>query len=154
MKILDKKAVKYSMLALNVVLMISLVMVLNKEEPKKTDLSIHTQQDLGKAINIRPNMGSGEVKKIMGVPVVIEFSNSEEEWHYCKTGYNVDEYVVVKLSNGKVTDLQNYTVSWLDMVFKHTQTPTEALIESGGLGDCKLTVRWGTYNQKTPNKSN
>jgi hypothetical protein len=140
-------------LLLNVVLIIWLIIVLVADEPVAVDLSVYTQQDLSKAFEIKPGMSASELKKLMGVPAIREFDDKKDEWHYCKTGSSVDEYVVVELSNDKVVSLNRYVVSWLDMVFHYTQTPTEALIEAGGLGDCKLTAKWGTYGQDTPNKS-
>ncbi len=148
-----KKWVVVGSIALNVILIIWLVVVLTPEEPTLVDLSIHTQQDLEKAQEVNAGITSEQLKKLMGNPALREFDQEKEEWHYCKTGHNVDEYVVFKLQDDKVVSSKYYTVSWLDVVYHHTQTPTEALIEAGGMGDCKLTAKWGSYSKVTPNKS-
>lgn len=147
------KWVVFGSIALNVILIIWLVAVLTPEEPVLVDLSIHTQQDLEKAQEVKAGITSEQLTKLMGNPVLREFDQEKEEWHYCKTDHNVDEYVVFKLQDDKVVSSKYYTVSWLDVVYHHTQTPTEALIEAGGMGDCKLTAKWGSYSKAAPNKS-
>lgn len=151
---MDKRII-YGSFALNAALAVWLGVVLIPEEPKPepVDLSIYTQQDLSKAQKVKIGMTSEELIKLMGSPAVREFNQVLEEWHYCKTGSNVDEYVVLELHNDKVVSSRNYTVSWLDVVYHHTQTPTEALIKAGGMGDCKLTAKWGTYTLGTPKKA-
>lgn len=110
----------------------------------------YTQHDLSKASRIIAGMKRIEVAALMGDPAVKEISGSTEEWHYCKTGSEVDEYIAVTFKGDSLSELQYYTVSWLDLVFHYVKQPTEKLIEAGGMGDCRLTVRWGTFNQKTP----
>lgn len=132
---------------INVIL---LLIVFMEDEPPVTDLSKYTQQDLIKALDVQSGMTVPQVEKLMGKPISKEIINEKEEWHYCKTGSTVDEYVAVTFENGVVTRLTNYNVSWLDMVFHYTKTPTKELINASGLGDCKNTVRWGSYNQMTP----
>lgn len=139
-------------ISLNVVLAIWLIALLIPDEPELVDLSIYTQNDLSKAFEVKPGVKSTELLSLMGKPAVREFDEEKEEWHYCNTGHLVDEYVVIELKDDKVVSSKNYTVSWLDVVYYHTQTPTEALIEVGGMGDCKLTAKWGTYAQSNPNK--
>jgi outer membrane protein assembly factor BamE (lipoprotein component of BamABCDE complex) len=114
------------------------------------DLAKYTQQDLSKASRIIAGMKRIEVAAVMGDPAVKEISGSTEEWHYCKTGSKVDEYIAVAFKGDSLSELQYYTVSWLDIAFHYVKQPTEKLIEAGGMGDCRLTVRWGTFNQKTP----
>ncbi|MDH5388362.1 MAG: outer membrane protein assembly factor BamE [Gammaproteobacteria bacterium] len=147
-----KKRKLYISIGLNIVLTIILIYSLIPNEPELADLSVYTQQNIDKAFEINHGMNHEQVIKIMGKPAVREFDKELEEWHYCKTGNNVDEYVVIKLNKNKVVALNNYTVTWLDIVYHHTKAPTEATIEVGGMGDCKLTARWGTYNN-APNKS-
>lgn len=147
------KIITYSSIALNAVLVTWLISVLIPKDPELVDLSTYTQQDLSKAKDARVGITSDQLTKLMGSPAVKEFDMENEEWHYCKTGYNVDEYMVFELKHGKVTSSRYYTVSWLDVVYYHTQQPTEALIEVGGMGDCKLTVKWGTYPKAASNKN-
>lgn len=89
----------------------------------------------------------------MGAPALKEIRGEIEEFHYCKTGHLVDEYISIKASQGKLVDMSYYVVNWLDVAFHHTPTPNEHLIEIGGMGDCKLTIRWGTYGENAPNKT-
>lgn len=148
------KWVVFGSIVLNVILIILLAVVLPPEEPTLVDLSIYTQQDLQKAQEVKPGITSGQLIKLMGNPALREFDQEKEEWHYCKTGHDVDEYVVFSLQDDKVVTSKYYTVSWLDVVYHHTQMPTEALIEAGGMGDCKLTAKWGSYSKAAPNKLN
>lgn len=122
------------------------------EDVPPVDVKVYTEQDLSKSVEISPKMTMKEVISVMGKPAIKEISNSSEEWHYCKTGDQVDEYVVISFTDKMVSKLSNYTVSWLDIVFKHTQTPTEEVIKMSPMGDCKLTTRWGTYGVNQPNK--
>lgn len=137
-------------LVANVALVIGLALSLKKPDQVPVDLSKHTQQDIGKAWSVTSGMNSAAVKSLLGEPVVRELLGSREEWHYCRTGATADEYVAISFQDQKVDGIQYYTVSWLDMVFHYVKQPTEQLIDSGGMGDCRLTVRWGTYGQRTP----
>jgi hypothetical protein len=139
--------------ALNAALALVVVFILWPEEDMPADLSKYTQNDLSKASNIKPGMPTVEILKIMGEPALKEIRGEIEEFHYCKTGHLVDEYISIEASQGKVMNMSYYVVNWLDVAFHHTPTPNEHLLEIGGMGDCKLTIRWGTYGEKTPNKS-
>ena len=156
-KHMDRRII-YGSFVLNVALVVWLAVALTPEkpepepEPEPVDLTIYTQQDLSKLQEVKLGMTSGDLIKLMGRPAIREFNQTLEEWHYCKTGSNVDEYIVLQFQNDKVVSSRNYTVSWLDVVYYHTQSPTEALIKAGGMGDCKLTAKWGTYPLGTLNK--
>lgn len=138
---------------LNAVLALVVVSMLWPEEETLVDLSKYTQNDLSKAIDIQPGMPIAEVLQIMGEPALKEIRGEVEEFHYCKTGHFVDEYISIEASEGKLVNMSYYVVNWLDVAFHHTSTPNEHLLEIGGMGDCKLTIRWGTYGEKSPNKS-
>lgn len=140
-------------ISLNVILLITTLVVWPKNTPL-VDLSKYTQQNLEKASLVQSGMARVDVKKIMGAPILREVENSSEEWHYCKTGTSVDEYVAISFEADKVVKLTNYTVSWLDMAFHYMKAPTKEVVEAGGLGDCKFTARWGSYGQKTPSYPN
>lgn len=139
--------------ALNAVLVLVVIFLLWPEEETLVDLSKYTQNDLGKATDIKPGMPTEEILKIMGAPALKEIQGEIEELHYCKTGHLVDEYISIQTSQGKLVNMSYYVVNWLDVAFHHTATPNEHLLDIGGMGDCKLTIRWGTYAEKTPNKS-
>ena len=40
-------------------------------------------------------MSKNDVLEILGQPVKSEFNQNVEEWHYCKTGFQADEFVEV-----------------------------------------------------------
>lgn len=138
---------------LNTVLILIIIFLLWPQKETLVDLSKYTQNDLNKSINITTGMPTEEILKIMGVPALKEIRGDIEEFHYCKTGHLVDEYISIKTSQGKLVDMSYYVVNWLDVAFHHTPTPNEHLLNIGGMGDCKLTIRWGTYEKETPNKS-
>ena len=144
-----KKWLFIASICLNAVLLITILIIWPEKEPP-VELSKFTQQDLEKASLVQSGMPRADVQEIMGSPVLREIENSKEEWHYCTTGSSVDQYVAISFESDKVVKLTNYTVSWLDMAFHYMKAPTKEMVEVGGLGDCKLTVRWGSYGQKTP----
>lgn len=148
-----KKWFKHFSIVLNVALLLILIFTLQDDDVEITDLSKYTQNDLTKALDITQGMSITDVLNLMGPPVVKEINSKDEEWHYCKTGYSVDEYISIKIIANKVSNMSFYVVSWLDIIFHYTSSPSEELIEAGGMIDCKLGIRWGTYDQKTPNKS-
>jgi len=138
--------------SLNALLALVIAFVLWPEKEISADLSKYTQDDLSKAIKIKPGMPTEEILKIMGEPALKEIRGEIEEFHYCKTGYLVDEYISIETSQEKLMNMSYYIVNWLDVAFHHTSKPNDHLLEVGGMGDCKLTVRWGTYGEKFPNK--
>ena len=142
----------YYSYGLNVLLITIFIFILVPEDVPPVVAKIYTEQDLSKSIDISPKMTMKEVTSVMGKPAIKEISGTSEEWHYCKTGDQVDEYVVISFTDNVVLKLSNYTVSWFDIIFKHTQTPSEELIKMSPVGDCKLTTRWGTYGVNQPNK--
>jgi len=103
--------------ALNVVLLISLVVAMWKPEPVPVDLSKNTQQDIQKAMTVSYGADVPTVKKLLGEPVVREVAGRREEWHFCKTGSRVDEYVAISFEDQKVVAVDYYNVSWLDVAF-------------------------------------
>lgn len=147
-----KKWIIYSSYALNAILIIALVISISDDEAVPFNPSKYTQQNLEKSLDVANNMATEDVRKIMGAPVKREITKSVEEWHYCRTGEVVDEYVAIEFYEGKVTKLSHYTVSALDLVYHHTATPNAELTSFMEYGDCKLFIRWGTYGEKTPNK--
>lgn len=136
--------------SLNVVLLLILLITWStSEEDVPLDLSIYTQQDLSKAIDVSEGMAPEAVSKIMGRPIKKELAFGSETWHYCATGSRIDEYVAVRFAEGVVVQIQPYVVSYLDVVFKHTESPSDALVEASGLGDCRLTVGMGNYGSSS-----
>ncbi len=131
--------------AVNAILVILVIVLIFSEDNKPIDLTLYTQQDLSKSLGVLQGMSIDEVKKIMGLPVKKEITQDNEVWHYCTTGSHVDEYIAIGFSDGKVVKMTPYAVSYLDIIFKHTQTPSVPLIEASGLGDCRLMVGMGSF---------
>jgi hypothetical protein len=110
----------------------------------------YTQHDLERAREVTAGMHRTEVKTLLGEPAAKEFSLESEEWHYCRTGKSVDEYIAVKFQREKVAALQYYTVTVFDLAMHYGEGLSSNVLSRGGFGDCRLTVRWGTYNRKEP----
>lgn len=147
-----KKWLRYWPYALNVVLLIALVLAMREEEktPPSPLLSSYTQQELDKALTFSAGLKSDDVEKVMGEPIKKEFVGGKEEWHYCRTGELVDEYLALRFSEGILTEMEQYTVSALDIVYHHTPTPSKELADLVSAVDCRFTVRWGSYRQRMP----
>ena len=89
--------------------------------------SMYTQQNVRNISTLHPGMTKESVKNIMGQPVKTEFSGELSAWHFCKTGYNSDEFAVVIFNKNKLIEARNYTVT---------------LAETGGAtGDCSKFIR-------------
>lgn len=143
---------KYWSYIINLILLIIVLLSLVPEDkPKEIDLSIYTQNDLTKSVSIQKGMDTDDVLKIMGKPVLKEISGDSEEYHYCSTGKVVDEFISIKFSNGKVLAMSYYVVNALDVAFNHTPTPNEKMLDLTNFGDCRLTIRWGSYDKRNPN---
>jgi outer membrane protein assembly factor BamE (lipoprotein component of BamABCDE complex) len=136
-------------LIVNLILLIWLLFTPSKAD-SPPDLSKYTQQDIQKAVKVAAGMPKQAVATLLGDPAVKEFSGSSEEWHYCKTGDSVDEYVAILFQDNSVTSLQYYTFNSLDIALHYGEQLKANVYGRGGWGDCRLGVRWGTYNQKTP----
>ncbi len=135
-----------------IILITILVITFKSDKSEPVDLSEYTQQNIDKAFDVKSGMSYDEVLNIIGIPVKKEILGPNEEWHYCRTGEEVDEYIAVNFSDGKVSELKQYTVSYLDIIFHYTSSPSEGLIKASSMGDCKLTIKWGTYEKKQSNK--
>jgi hypothetical protein len=135
-----------------VVLFIALVLAMREEEkaPLPPPLLSYTQQELDKSLTFSAGLKSDDVKKVMGDPIKKEFVGGKEEWHYCRTGELVDEYLALRFSEGILTEMEQYTVSALDVVYHHTPTPSSELADLISAVDCRFTVRWGSYGQRMP----
>lgn len=123
-------------LGLNTVLI--LILAFSGEDVEPIPLSERTQQDIDKAVSISIGADAQELLNVMGNPIKRDAENDNEEWYYCRTGSNLDEFVQFSLVGGKVLKINNYTVS---------------AIEANGLtGSCELFFKYGT-SKKTPNNS-
>ena len=93
-----------------------------------------TMQNLTPSSRVRPKMTTEEVLKIMGEPIISEFSKNVEEWHYCKTdmnGISGDRFVVFFFADGKVITKQHYLVTMKDT--------------RGATGSCEKFIKMGNY---------
>ena len=88
---------------------------------------MYTQQPTNNIAFIDIGMNSKQVLEIMGVPAKTEFNDSSKILHYCKTGYNVDDFAVIRLVLDKVVAAKNYTL-----------TPKDVNEESG---DCRGFIK-------------
>jgi len=148
-----QKWINYSSYVLNIILVITVIIVFRDDEPVEEpfDSSKYTQQNLSISVDLTNEMDSSEVRKIMGKPIIKEILGREEEWHYCRTNEYVDEYIAIKFEDNKLTTLSHYTVSALDIVYTHTDTPNPALASFMRGGSCEKFIRWGTYGEAIPN---
>lgn len=90
--------------------------------------------DLSKTVGITPGMSQESALKIMGLnPQRTEISNGVTEWHYCETGYGVDEFVAIYVSEGEVVAMKNYQVTLADA--------------DGASGHCSMFVKRGNYRE-------
>ena len=76
---------------------------------------MYTQQPTNNIPFIDVDMNSKQVLDIMGVPAKTEFNDSSRIFHYCSTGYNVDDFAVIILVSGKVVTAKNYTLTTKDV---------------------------------------
>ena len=83
---------------------------------------------------VSEGMTKQRVIEIMGNPAASEFSEGVEEFHYCATGYNADDFVAFFFKNGKVVSKTTYNVTLADL--------------GGTTGHCSKFVKRGTY--RTP----
>ena len=61
---------------------------------------------------VTAGMTAAQVQQLMGPPKNRQFSGTDEAWQYCETdytGFAGDQYVLLWLSNGRVTGLERYT---------------------------------------------
>jgi hypothetical protein len=73
-----------------------------------TDAGLET-----KTRQITPGMSTADVESILGAPQGRQFNGQREAWQYCQTGVapvqGSDKYVLVWITNGRVTGMQTYT---------------------------------------------
>lgn len=74
-------------------------------------ISNTTQQDVSKIAQLETGMSVAEVIEIIGEPAGTQFSGSKKAFHYCKTGYDADEFAVVVFENEKVIFANNYNIN-------------------------------------------
>ena len=82
---------------------------------------------------VSEGMSKQQVIDIMGSPVASEFNRGVEEFHYCATGFNADDFVSFYFQDGKVISKTSYTVT---------------VAEVGATGHCSKFIKRGTY--RTP----
>lgn len=91
------------------------------------------QQNLSVSYRLSPGMTKAEVEVIMGPPVKSDFYKNVEEWHYCKTGMNSDEFLALFFFDGKLIEKLNYTVTLADT--------------RGATGSCEKFIKMGNYRE-------
>ena len=80
---------------------------------------------------LEPGMTKKEVLAIMGEPVKSDFDRNVEEWHYCSTGLDSDEFIALYFVDGKLLTKTNYTVTISDT--------------NGAMGNCSRFIKMGNY---------
>lgn len=80
---------------------------------------------------LEPGMSKKEVLSIMGEPAKSDFDRNIEEWHYCSTGFDSDEYIALYFLDGKLLTKTNYTVTISDT--------------NGSTGNCRKFIKMGNY---------
>lgn len=91
------------------------------------------QQNLNISYKLSPGMSKSEVEAIMGAPVKSDFKQSVEEWHYCKTGMESDQFLALFFYDGKLIEKLNYTVTSADV--------------RGASGSCENFIKRGNYRE-------
>lgn len=91
------------------------------------------RQNLSVSNRLSPDMTKSEVEAIMGSPVKSDFYNNIEEWHYCKTGMDSDEFLALFFYEGKLIEKFNYTVTLADT--------------RGATGSCSKFIKMGNYRE-------
>ena len=134
---------KHWSIALNFVFAFILAfLIYPTEEAPSVDLSGFTQSNVASSNQVKIDMSSESVFKIMGQPVVKEIRGGIEIFHYCKTGEAFDEYVTIETSEDKVR-LMSYSVAGMDDVaFSYTPTPSIDFLETIKPWDCKHGLKW------------
>lgn len=83
------------------------------------------------AYRLEPGMTKSQVIEIMGEPSKSDFDRNVEEWHYCSTGLDSDEYIALYFVDGKLLTKTNYTVTISDT--------------NGATGNCRRFIKMGNY---------
>ena len=91
------------------------------------------QQNLSVSYRLSPGMTKPETEAIMGPPVKSDFYENVEEWHYCKTGMDSDEFLALFFYEGKFLEKLNYTVTLADT--------------RGATGSCSKFIKMGNYRE-------
>jgi hypothetical protein len=130
--------VLWGSISLNVILIFTFIFSSNSEEAITIPLTERTQQKIENSIDVQIGMSVEQLLKTMGKPIKRDAEKNIEEWYYCRTGTNVDEFVQISITAKKVIKLNNYVVSGIDT--------------NGLIGDCELFIKYYT-RLKTPNKS-
>lgn len=96
-------------------------------------ISCVVQQNLNDSYKLNPGMSKDEVVAILGRPIQDDFNRNVEEWHYCKTGFNSDQYLALFFYEGKLLAKKNYSVTLNDA--------------RGVTGSCENFIKRGSYRE-------
>lgn len=96
--------------------------------------SMSLQQNVNRAGGLRPGMSPAEVTRIMGGdPARSEFGDGIMEWHYCRTGYGVDQMVALFFVDNALIESSYYSVTLRD--------------SGGATGGCNNFIKMGNYRE-------
>lgn len=87
---------------------------------------------MGMSYKLEPGMTKQEVLAIMGEPVKSDFDRNVEEWHYCRTQIDSEEYLALYFVDGVLLAKTNYTVREENR---------------GSLGSCAQFIKMGNYRE-------
>jgi len=97
------------------------------------ELKVAHSQNLKKADDLRPNLTEEEVTKIMGKPKKVDFYKNVVEYHYCRTGFESDQFVALFFIDGKLAEKRSYTVTIQDT--------------KGVGGKCNRFIKMGNFRE-------
>ena len=82
------------------------------------------------SFRLSPNMTKEEVLSIMGDPMKSDFDRNVEEWHYCRTQLDSEEFLALYFVDGILLTKTNYTVREENR---------------GSVGSCAQFIKMGDY---------
>ena len=96
--------------------------------------SMYLQQNINRAGGLRPGISPEQVVRVMGEdPARSEFGDGIMEWHYCRTGYGVDQMVALFFVDNALIESSYYSVTLRD--------------SGGATGGCDNFITIGNYRE-------
>ena len=93
--------------------------------------SCGVQQRVKKSVFLKPNMSRKNVLSIMKVPIKIEFIKNTEEWHYCRSGTEKDDFVTLFFNEDGLIAKTHYMVT----------------VDEEAFGSCENFIKQGNYEE-------
>ena len=96
-------------------------------------------QNLGYAHKVKRGMTHDQARAIMGEPALTASIDAVEEWRYCDSRANTDEFVVLYFHVGRVVDKASYTIL--------NPAPN---VSDDRMGDCRANADAIYTDRRTP----